>query len=307
MTRLGAALAGSFVVLLLTLSCALEQGPSAESSSAASSPQVAPSRAAAGEAEPAPAAPPISSPRKLIRTVDLDLRVEDTDAASAEVTRQVEESGGYVANRTVRAHQGFNSYALTLRVPVDALDGVLNAIRSLAVEVTRESQRSEDVTDRFVDLDARLRTLEATERELLALLSESRSRGHGAEDIMAVYRELTEVRTRIEQLRGQLNLLESQTALSTIALQIWPTETATPVVSDRWRPLETLRRSSRLLLAALRALADLVIFLIVVVLPVAVVVGVPVLLLRRAWRRRRRRRRGGDESSEGRDGATPTE
>lgn len=249
---------------------------------------------------------PRSAPRKLIRTVDLEVRVNDAEAAAAEVTRLIEESGGYVASRTVVAHEGFHSFHLTLRVPVEALDGVLESVRALAVEVTRESQRSEDVTDRFVDLGARLRTLESTERELLGLLSESRSRGHGAEDIMAIYRELTEVRTRIEQLQGQLNLLENQTALSTLDLEIWPTEAATPVIADAWRPLDTLRGSVRLLLGALRGLADLAIFLVVVVLPVAVLVGGPLWLLGRALRRARQRGAAGsrerDVASSGGDG-----
>ena len=92
----------------------------------------------------------------------------------------------------------FETEKMTLRVPVERLEEALSAIRKLAGRVEREQQRVEDVTDRFVDLEARLRTLRATEAELQALLAESRQKARKVEEIMAVYRELTEIRSQIE-------------------------------------------------------------------------------------------------------------
>lgn len=256
--------------------------------------QQAPASAAPPPAPPpAPGAPPPAATpqaprpaaRKLVRTVTLVLEVRDAEQAAAEARQVAARLGGYVA--AVEAHRrGDLPYVhLTLRIPADRLDTALAAVRRLAVQIEREQQSTEDVTDRWVDLDARLRTLLATERELLALLAESRQRGRTVEEILAVYRELTGIRSQIEEIQAQKINLERLAALSTLRLELRPTEAARPVVDDGWRPGDTARQSVRALLGLLRRLGDLVIYGTIVVLPVALAVGLLVVLLRRLLRR----------------------
>lgn len=106
---------------------------------------------------------------------------------------------------------------------------------------------------------------------------------------MAIYEQLTTIRTRIEQLKGRLNVLDNQVTYSTVELELWPTEGATPVVSSSWQPLQTVRRSFRILVAALQGVVDLGIYLVVVMGPLVLVVGTPMWLISRAFKRRRRR------------------
>ncbi len=181
-------------------------------------------------------------------------------------------------------------FRLTLKVPGERLDAVLGEVRRLAEEIEREQLRTEDVTAQYVDLEARLRTLRATETELRGLLAESRSRGHKAEDIMAIYRQLLEIRTGVEQAQGQLAALAESTTYSTINVTLRPTEAATPLAAEEWSALDTLRRSARGLVRALQGLADLAIYVLVVVAPVLILLALPVWaalvrLLRRARRR----------------------
>ena len=63
---------------------------------------------------------------------------------------------------------------MNLRVPADELSSVMATIKKSVDEVVTESQDAEDVTDQFVDLEARLTNLEALEVELVALLTEVR-------------------------------------------------------------------------------------------------------------------------------------
>ena len=62
--------------------------------------------------------------------------------------------------------------------------------------------------------------LQATERELLALLTNIREKSGKAEDVLAVYRELTDIRGQIEQLQGRINYLDKATSLYR-TLQAW--------------------------------------------------------------------------------------
>jgi hypothetical protein len=181
-------------------------------------------------------------------------------------------------------------YSLTLRVPVERLDDAIAAAKQEAERVEREGLRTEDVTERYVDLEARLKTLRATEDELRQLLAESRERNQDVEDVMAVYRQLTDIRTQIEQLQGQLQALAGLAALSTVNVQLVPTEAARPIVAEGWRPGDTLRGAVRTLVAALQGLADFGIALLVVGVPLALLVALPIWLAVRLLRRLLRRR-----------------
>lgn len=232
-----------------------------------------------------PEALPLPPSRKLIRTVDLDLRVDDPDAAADQIRELAAEAGGYVAEVNAYRREELLHYRISIRIPADELDAVVDAVKLLAVEVEHEHLRTEDVTEKFVDLEARLRTLRLTEGELQALLADARSQGSKADEIIAIYRHLTEIRTSIEQLQGQLNALDSLITYSTVNLELTPTEAARPLVTDRWRPSETVRGSVRALVGSLEVIADLAIMLVIVVVPIALLVVLIVWLTIKAFRK----------------------
>jgi hypothetical protein len=215
--------------------------------------------------------------------------VGDVVEATARAKAIADSNGGYVANLDAVGEDAPTSATMVLRIPANRLESVSAALKHLALRVTRETVSLEDVTAQAVDLDARLRTLKATETELLGVLSETRQRGGKADDIMSVYRELTGMRSQIEQLQGQRDLLANQVALATVNLRLVTDRAAERLAFGPWRPLDTLRRSFRTLVLMLRGLVDLTIYLVVAVAPVALVVVVPAVLITRAVRRRRTR------------------
>ena len=223
--------------------------------------------------------------RQLVRSADLAVAVDDTEAAAQEIRRLAGSLGGYVASFSARRQENILHYSMSLRVPSARLDAAVEALKRLASSVDRESLRTEDVTDQAIDLDARLRALTITEAELLSLLTESRRNNRGAEDIMAVYRELTEIRSKLEHIQGQRKNLEGRVSLATLNVELRPTQSARPLSVGRWRPADTARASGRALAHVLRVLLDVCIFGLIVLLPVAVLLGVPVWGLRRLWRR----------------------
>jgi hypothetical protein len=288
----------ALAVLLLSLGSCKKEEREAPDSMAAPEP-ARDATASEGQAQAAPSGAPSEkrarpTPRKLIRTVNLQLEVRDTEKVSAQVQALAVQLGGYVSGSNGQRRGELMYYTLTLRVPVERMEEALKAIRALAIRVNQEQQQVDDVTDQYVDLDARMRTLEATETELRALLAESRQRARKVEEIMAVYQQLIEVRSQIEQIRTQLNSFDKLAAFSTINLELVPTETARPVVaSDEWRPGDTLRGSARTLVSFLRWLVDAVIYTLIVLLPVGLVIAAVVLGLRWLWRRGRRITIGG--------------
>jgi hypothetical protein len=231
------------------------------------------------------APPPAVRSRKLIRRLDVHLVVKDTEAAAQRLQQLAASLGGFVSDLNAGRSRGVLHYQMTLRVPAERLDRAREEIRALALRVEREQMSTEDVTDQYVDLDARMRSLQATEAELQELLAESRERSRKVGEVMEIYRELTGVRTQIEQIQGQLNALQGLVSLSTIQLTLEPDAAEKPIVAEGWRPNETVRTSFGNLLAFLQGVADLLIYLVIVGLPVILVILIPVLLLRKAWRR----------------------
>jgi hypothetical protein len=258
----------SAVLLLTTTACAKRAADRAMAEPAAAV-FFQGAEAPKADAERGPASTAMA--RKLVKTVDLDLVVADTEAAAKEAEALAVRLGGYVGAKNAHRVDDVLHYAITLRIPVERLDEALQALKALAVRIDREGQRVEDVTDQYVDLDARLRTLRATETELQALLAESRKNARKVEEIMAIYRELVEIRSRIEQIQGQLIALEKLAALSTVNVNLRPTESAKPVAGSGWRPGDTARGSVRTLLALLKGLGDFLIFAVIVLLPIGVV------------------------------------
>jgi hypothetical protein len=273
----------ALVLALLVSSC------SRDSSRSERAQKTMPSRAEMAPPQSiAPGAPsevPATFERQLIQTVDLTITVSNTEAAADSAQRLARALGGHVSNVDANRVDDVMNYRVVLRVPAARLDEAVAALRRLASRVESESRGVEDVTDQVIDLDARLRTLRATEKELLALLAESRARARKAEDIMAIYRELTSIRSQIESLDGQRQSIARRVALATVSVSILPTGTAVPVAGT-WRPLEVLHGAVRTLVGTLRAIANLGIYVMVVVLPL--ILGVVAI----GWLGRRFLRRG---------------
>ena len=233
--------------------------------------------------------------RMIIRTANLTLVVEDVAAVQQAILDMVNGMGGYVAD--ARAwHDGAQLRArLTMRVPAERLDALLAAIKKMAVRVDQDNVTGQDVTEEYTDLGAQLVNLEATEKELRELLSEVRQKTQRAEDVLAVYRELTNIRGEIERVKGRMQYLSKMTALATVNVELVPDVLTRPVIEPGWRPLETLRNASRALVNTLQGLVDALIWLVIVVIPVLIILAIPVvalaLLIR--WLGRRVKRKKG--------------
>lgn len=229
------------------------------------------------------------STRMIVRRANLAVVVEDTDAAIARLKDMSAALGGYISESS-RWLSDDQAYArVTLRVPAESLDDVLDQLRDLAIRVDNENVSGEDVTEEYVDLQARLRNLEATETELLALLTEIRENRGKAEEVLAVHREITNIRGQIESLKGREQYLERMTALATVQIEIRPKAAPRSVVDRaRWSPIVTGSRALRAFVSVVQVLLDLVIY-VLIFSPFLLIPIVVLWLVVRLVRRRRRR------------------
>lgn len=228
--------------------------------------------------------------RMVVQTAEMGLVVKDAEASATAIRELVNGLGGFVANTNLYHDGSQMRGSIAVRVPAERLDDAMQQLKALAVRVLRESLSGEDVTQEYTDLAARLRNLEATETELLAMLTEVRQKPNAtAEDILEVYNQLVEIRGQIEQTKGRMQYLENLATLATITIELVPDEAEQPVIEEGWQPAATLRSAANRLVNSLQGLADLAIWLAIYVLPILIILALPIVLI--IWLVRRNRRR----------------
>ncbi len=234
--------------------------------------------------------------RMMIRTGEIVGRYRAVEEAVSQVEALVAAAGGYVVNSNLwRSDEGLNAN-MSVKVPADRFDEMMTTLSGLAEKVERSSTYSEDVTEEYFDLDARLRALRATEEQLLLLLEDVRERMQKADDILAVYRELQDIQSQIEQYQGRQQYLDRMVAMSTINLRLLAVEAETPVISGTWEPMGTLRSALRALTDTGQFLLNALIWVAFYVVPLLALLLIPlglILLAVRALLRRRQGRRPG--------------
>ena len=237
----------------------------------------------------------LADARKIIYEGNMVLIVEDTEQAAQDIQAMAESAGGYVARMNGYRQGDRMIYDITIRVPAEKFENARNALRELAVRVDSESISTEDVTDQYYDIEARLKTLKETEAELTELLRETRERGGDADEIMKIYDRLTRIRSEIESLQGQLNRLDKLVAFSTLNIHLEPHILAEPIKpQDEWSFAEIVHSSINTLVDILAGLAALAIRFVIIVVPVAVVLLLPLALLLwvlNRWQKGRQQRR----------------
>lgn len=254
------------------------------------------SAAAAGAPGPASGSPDASSTpslsaaqhadhRKVIRTGRIELVVTSYDAARGKLDALIQDAGGYIDSTRVGRYRGAVSTAtLIVRIPSGAFAGLLPRLAQLG-EVTSETTDAADITDQYVDAEARLASAQQLEKRLLELAT---ARGGTIDQVLAVERELARVRGEIESYQGHLKQWSDQVALSTLTIEL---STRSTELADA-PPPSIGSQSSSALHASLTAMRDFAAWLAITLIALLpwLVVATPVYLVVR-WIVRRTRRR----------------
>jgi hypothetical protein len=162
------------------------------------------------------AAPEATGPM-IAQTAWLTIVAANYDQASAAVDRLAAGQGGYVQKLATSDRIGASrEFSATVRVPAAQLGGLLGELRKLG-HVEQETRTNEEVTDQYVDLQARLKSARASEQRMLELLA---TRTGKLEDVLDAERELARIREEIESMEGQRILLTHRVNYATVEIQL---------------------------------------------------------------------------------------
>lgn len=230
--------------------------------------------------------------RKIIRNANLTMEVTSTTDTQHEVTTIAEAHGGFVVTSEAKQRESQDPARRTLdiklvvRVPSERFGSALDQIRGLAETLREEAVAGQDVTEEFIDLEARIRTQQALELQFTEILKQARK----VSDAMEVQRQIADVRTDIEKLEGRKRFLANRSSLSTITVNIEAPRMITVNTSGFGRSLRDsvgmgVDLGSAILLFLVRA--------VIVMVPVTVFLLLPLGLLFRYFVRRAQRIRVG--------------
>ena len=245
----------------------------------------------AGKSQPMPAA----VERKIIRNADLHLEVNSPEESTANITKIVESKDGFVIesqqqNSDAKTTKS-NIVTMTLRVPADKFNETLEEIRKSGNRVINETIKGQDVTEEFIDIEARLKTKRALEEQFLEIMK----RGNTVQEALNVQRELSNVRGEIEKIEGRKRFLENQTSFSTLKIRLQTPTAFSPSSSGFFYQLG--QAVSRGFDAAMNFILVLITLAIAFV-PFLIFIVLPIYLLIRYFLRKSRKRRMASEIAE---------
>ena len=225
--------------------------------------------------------------RKIIRNANLTVETNDPAEGQRKIASIAEARGGFVVTSESKQRNTEGQLkpemvvTVTVRVPAAQFDAVMSEIRATGNRVTEEKMTGQDVTEEYIDVEARIRAKQALEAQFMEIMKQAKS----VQDALEVQRQISEVRSEIERLEGRRRFLQNQSSLSTITATLAP---PSQIVSSSGFFYSVKRAFSD----GLDAAAEITLFfvrIIVALLPILLFIGLPVFLFLRYIIRRGQR------------------
>jgi uncharacterized protein DUF4349/putative zinc finger protein len=155
----------------------------------------------------------VPSAPMIARTADLTLRTKEFEKTRAGLEETLKRHGGYLGELKVSAPaDSGRALTATLRIPAAQFDAAMAELKGLG-RVEFESQGGEEVTQQYVDLQARLANGRHTEQRLTEIL---RQRTGKLQEVLKVELEIDRVRGEIEQMQAEKKELSKRVAFATL-------------------------------------------------------------------------------------------
>jgi hypothetical protein len=155
--------------------------------------------------------------RQIIYDAEVRLFVEDFEGLPEKVDRLIAEAGGFVAQAKLHGKSGSPRRGeWKIRLPLDGYTSFLEAARKLG-EMQSLAANSQDVSEQYYDLEARIRNKQKEEARLLKHLDENTGK---LEEILTVEREISRVREELERMEGRIRVLKDLVSLATVTLHV---------------------------------------------------------------------------------------
>lgn len=228
-----------------------------------------------GEAPPAPEV----KDRMVVKNSYLSLQVKKVNESIKQINDYTTSIGGYMVDSDLSSPEEAPSGHITIRIPQEKLDEALSHFRSLAVKVVSEQLYGYDVTDEYVDIEAKLTTLLANQKRFKEIMEKAEK----VDEILKVQQQIFDLQDQIDRLHGRQNYMKQTAKMAKVTVYLSTDEFALPYApSESFRPEVIFKTAVRSLIKTIQKLSSFIIW-IVVYIPI----WLPILILILYIRKRR--------------------
>lgn len=155
--------------------------------------------------------------RKIIKTADISFKTDNLNITRQRISASVKKNEAWISSENETTSGRKTSRSLSIRVPSEKLDVLLEEISQGVEHFDNMNISSNDVTEEYVDVEARLKTRKALETRYLELLSKAGTMS----DILLIENQINILRTEIESIEGRMRYLSNQVSYSTLNLSYY--------------------------------------------------------------------------------------
>ncbi len=161
---------------------------------------------------------PIPKDRMIIRTGNMNLEIENYDESEKLILGETNKQKGYITNSSSSVNaSGKKQGLIEAKIPSANFDSFISNISNIG-KVMSLNVTGNDITEEYIDLEARHKTQKALEDRLIKLLNEKTAK---LTEVVEVEQKLSEVRAHIESMEGRLRYLKNQSEYSTLTISLF--------------------------------------------------------------------------------------
>lgn len=209
-----------------------------------------------GEAPPAPEV----KDRMIVKNSMISLQVKKVNEAIKQINDYTISAGGYMVDSNLSSPEEAPYGSITVRIPQEKLEGALSQFRSLSVKVISEQVSGYDVTDEYVDIQAKLTTLAGNQKRFKEIMDKAEK----VEDILKIQQQIFNLQDQIDRLVGRQKYMEQTAKMAKVTIYLSTDEFDLPYApSGSFRPEVILKTAIRSLVQNIQKLAGLIIWILV--------------------------------------------
>ena len=154
---------------------------------------------------------------KIIKTSNLRYETENNQESYAIIQKLITKYNATIQNDVTGKDYSSSYRNITIRISNTNFTPFLNDLSQGVKYFDRKEISSQDVTEQYIDLEARMNAKKNLEKRYLEILSKASK----VSEILEIEKQLAIIREEIESKEGQLKYLKSQIAMSTINIEMY--------------------------------------------------------------------------------------
>lgn len=269
----------SLALLLLPMGCGQESTAkeyAAEATGGMSSSSITLDEAAV---EKASSEDQVETESKIIKNGTIRYEVKDLNKTFERLSQQIKSNGGFIQNDNSGNQYNATYRYLTIRVPSKNFDKLLGQISQDVAYFDNKTITATDVTEEFIDVEARLLNKKKLENRYLELLGKTQQ----ISEILEIEKSLSTIREEIESVQGRLNYLKNQVSFSTLTIEIYHTAATGSGITESY-----LSKMGQAVVSGFNSLSGFILGLLTLWPYLIITALLFVLIRKRIWKRRQK-------------------